>query len=160
MSYLKSGWAALHYPGASSPLVGLSVLVGLSWVATLLMFDAIISPFGTTIVYTAATSRIVYGMAMNNHIPKWFAAENSYKIPYVTLIFNLLIGALSFLPFPSWQKMVAFLSSCSILSYGIGPICILAMRKLQPEHERPFRLRYCNFFAYTAFFQIVYRGKF
>ncbi len=151
-SYLHKGWAHLHFPGDNSPLVGLLVLVGLSWVATLLMFDAVLSPFGTTIIYTASTSRIVYGMAINNHIPRWFSVVNSYQIPYVTIIANFLVGLLSFLPFPSWQKMVAFLSSCSILSYGIGPICVLAMRKLQPHHDRPFKLKYCGFFAYVAFF--------
>lgn len=152
VSYLKAGWAHLSFPGDHSPLVGLTMLVGLSWVATLLMFDAVLSPFGTTIIYTASTSRIVYGMAMNHHIPRWFGTVNSYQIPYVTLIVNFIVGAFSFLPFPSWQKMVAFLSSCSILSYGIGPICVLAMRRLQPSHERPFRLRHCVLLAHTAFF--------
>lgn len=151
-SYLKEGWVNLHFHGENSPLVGLLVLVGLSWVATILMFDAVLSPFGTTIIYTASTSRILYGMAMNHHLPRWFAKVNSYHIPYVTVIVNFIVGMLSFLPFPSWQKMVAFLSSCSILSYGIGPICILAMRKLQPGNKRPFKLKYCEFFAYTAFF--------
>ncbi len=151
-SFLKSGWAHLHFHGDHSPLIGLLVLIGLSWVATILMFDAVFSPLGTTIIYTAATSRILYGMAINQHIPRWFGKVNSYHIPYVTIIVNLIVGMLSFLPFPSWQKMVAFLSSCCILSYAIGPICILAMRKLRPVSKRPFKLKYCDFFAYIAFF--------
>ncbi|MDP3704399.1 MAG: APC family permease [Legionellaceae bacterium] len=150
--YLQQGWQHLTFPGDHGPLVGLTVLVGLSWVATLLMIDAVISPFGTTLVYTAATSRIVYGMALNRHLPAWFTKVNRYKIPYITLYANFLVGALSFLPFPGWQKMVAFLSSCSILSYGIGPICLLAMRKLQPNRHRPFKLFYSRFFCYIAFY--------
>ena len=150
--YLKQGWSHLSFPGDHGPLVGLTVLIGLSWVATLLMLDAIISPFGTTLVYTAATSRIVYGMAVNHHIPQWFAKINRYKIPYLALYINFIVGALSFLPFPGWQKMVAFLSSCSILSYGVGPLCLMAMRKLQPNRKRPFKLSYNVFFCYTAFY--------
>lgn len=150
--YLAHGWHNLAFPGDTGPLVGLLVLVGLSWVAVLLMCDAIISPFGTTLVYTAATSRIVYGMALNHHMPNVFTTLNRYKIPYITLIANMLVGMLSFLPFPGWQKMVAFLSSCSILSYGIGPICLLAMRTLQPNKKRPFRLSHSLFFSYLAFF--------
>lgn len=150
--YLTHGWHNLAFPGDTGPLVGLLVLVGLSWVAVLLMCDAIISPFGTTLVYTAATSRIVYGMALNHHMPSIFTTLNRYKIPYITLIANMLVGMLSFLPFPGWQKMVAFLSSCSILSYGIGPICLLAMRTLQPNKKRPFRLSYSLFFSYLAFY--------
>ncbi len=150
--YVAHGWQHLSFPGDSGPLVGLMFLVGLTWVAILLMGDAILSPFGTTLVYTAATSRIVYGMALNHHLPDVFTKLNKYKIPYITLYANFLVGALSFLPFPGWQKMVAFLSSCSILSYGIGPICLLAMRTLQPDRVRPFRLSFGLFFSHAAFY--------
>ncbi|KTC85408.1 MULTISPECIES: APC family permease [Legionella] len=167
-SYLSQGWQNLSFPGESGPLVGLTLLVGLGFVAILLMFDAAFSPLGTTLVYTAATSRILYGMSLNNHLPKLFTKLNRHKIPYITLYANLLVGMLSFLPFPGWQKMVAFLSSCSILSYGIGPICLLAMRKLQPNRERPFRLSaslllchaafyFCNLMLYWCGFDIIWK---
>ncbi len=151
-SFLGQGWENLSFPGDSGPLVGLALLLGLTAVAKLLLFDAAFSPFGTTLVYTAATSRILYGMALNKHLPKFFTKLNTHKIPYVTLGANLIIGSLSFLPFPGWQKMVAFLSSCSILSYGIGPICLLAMRRLQPQRHRPFKLMGSLFFCHTAFY--------
>lgn len=150
--YLANGWEHLSFPGVSGPLVGLSLLLGLSITALLLMIDASVSPFGTTLVYTAATSRILYGMAMQEHLPKFFLKENKYKIPVVTLYINLAVGLLAFLPFPSWQKMVSFLSSTSILSYCIGPICLLALRKLYPNKPRPFKLSWGYFFSYTAFY--------
>jgi amino acid transporter len=151
-SYLSQGWQHLNFPGDSGPLVGLTLLVGLGFIAMLLMFDAAFSPFGTTLVFTAATSRILYGMALNKHLPKLFLKLNRHQIPYITLYTNFLVGILSFLPFPGWQKMVAFLSSCSILSYGIGPICLLAMRKLQPNRPRPFKLWASLFFSHIAFY--------
>ncbi|KTC65078.1 amino acid permease family protein (plasmid) [Legionella adelaidensis] len=150
--YLTNGWHALTYPGDGGPLVGLTLLLGLGVIATLLLFDAAFSPFGTTFVYTAATSRILYGMALNNHLPKLFLKVNRHQIPYVTLYANFLVGALAFLPFPGWQKLVGFLSSASILSYGIGPICLLALRKLQPAAPRPFRLSYSVFLSHIAFY--------
>ena len=150
--YLVHGWGSLHYPGDSGPLVGLTLLLGLGLVATLLMIDAAFSPFGTTLVYTAATSRIIYGMALNHHLPKIFLKLNRHKIPYVSLYVNLAVGILSFLPFPGWQKLVAFLSSASILSYGVGPICLLALRTLQPERQRPFKLFGSRIMAYTSFY--------
>jgi amino acid transporter len=150
--YLVNGWQALHFPGDSGPLVGLTSLLGLGLVATLLLFDAAFSPFGTTLVYTAATSRILYGMALNNHLPKIFLKVNRHNIPYVTLYVNLIVGMLSFLPFPGWQKLVAFLSSASILSYGIGPICLLALRKIQPDTPRPFRLSSSMMVCHLAFY--------
>lgn len=150
--YLTHGWAALDYPGDSGPLVGLALLLGLGTIATLLMIDAAFSPFGTTLVYTAATSRILYGMALNHHLPEVFLKVNRHHIPYVTLYVNFAVGMLSFLPFPGWQKLVAFLSSASILSYSIGPICLLAVRKLKPSLHRPFRLPMADFFAHIAFY--------
>jgi amino acid transporter len=150
--YLTHGWQALSYPGDSGPLVGLTLLLGLGLVATLLMIDAMLSPFGTTLVYTAATSRIVYGMALNKHVPKVFLKVNRHDIPYITLYANFLVGILAFLPFQGWQKLVAFLSSASILSYGIGPICLLAMRTLQPNIHRPFKLAYSQLLSHIAFY--------
>ena len=151
-NFLSKGWAALNFPHASSPLVGLTALLGLGIVTKLLMIDASVSPFGTTLVYTAATSRILYGMSLAQHLPPCFLKLNRYKVPSLTLYANVLIGIFSFLPFPSWQKMVAFLSSAGILSYGIGPICLLAMRQLQKDTHRPFKLAYSQFFCHTGFY--------
>lgn len=151
-SYVANGWSNLSFPGDSGPLVGLTLMLGLTTVAVLLMFDASFSPFGTTLVYTAATSRILYGMAENKHLPASLLRVNKHQIPYITLWINFFVGALSFLPFPGWQAMVAFLSSTSILSYGIGPICLLAMRKLQPDTPRPFRLSGALIFSHIAFY--------
>lgn len=150
--YLQHGWQQLSFPGDSGPLVGLTLLLGLSVVAILLLFDAAFSPLGTTLVYTAATSRILYGMALNKHLPPIFLKLNRHQIPYVTLYANFLVGSLSFLPFPGWQRMVAFLASASILSYGVGPICLLALRKLQSKRYRPFRLEGSFIFCHIAFY--------
>lgn len=166
--YLGQGWHDLHFPGEIGPLVGLALLLGLGWVAALLMIDATFSPFGTTLVYTAATSRILYGMAVNDHLPQFLLKVNRFKIPVFTLYINFFVGALSFLPFPGWQKMVSFLSSTSILSYGIGPICLLAFRRLHPDTPRPFRLRgekvvsyitfyACNLMLYWCSFEILWK---
>lgn len=166
--YLEHGWQQLTFPGDSGPLVGLALVLGLGVIAIVLLFDAVFSPFGTTLVYTAATSRILYGMALNNYLPPFFLKLNRHKIPYVTLYTNFLVGTLSFLPFPGWQKMVAFLASASILSYGIGPICLLALRRLRFERFRPFRLvgsltvchiafYICNLMLYWCGFTVIWK---
>lgn len=149
---LVNGWHSLSYAGDSGPLVGLTILLGLTLVATMLMIDAVFSPFGTTFVYTAATSRILYGMAQNEYLPKIFLKVNRHHIPYVTLYVNLIVGLCSFLPFPGWQKLVAFLSSASILSYCIGPLCLMALRELQPNRPRPFKLSKHVFISHIAFY--------
>ncbi len=150
--YLANGWSNVQFPHMSSPLVGLTILLGLGFVATMLLIDSSFSPLGTALIYTTATSRILYGMALNKHLPPVLLKLNQYKIPYVTLIINFIVGLLSFLPFPGWQKMVAFLSSVAILSYSIGPICLMAIRQFQPERSRPFKLGYASIISYISFF--------
>lgn len=150
--YLAHGWQALTYPGDSGPLVGLTLLLGLGVIATMLLIDASISPFGTALIYTAATSRIMYGMALNHYLPDFFKKVNRHNIPYVTIYANAIFGMFSFLPFPGWQKLVAFISSACVLTYGIGPICILAMRKLKPDMDRPFKLPFNTPLSYLSFY--------
>jgi amino acid transporter len=56
-----------------------------------------------------------------------------------------------FLPFPGWQSLVGFISSASVLSYGIGPIALAAIRRQQPDIERPYKLPWARFWAPVAF---------
>lgn len=149
--YLANGWHQLTFPGVGSPLVGLTLLLGLGIMATLLLIDSSLSPLGTALVYTTGSSRILYSMAVNKHLPPFLTKLNRYKIPYVTLLINFAVGMFSFLPFPGWQKMVAFLSSAGILSYAVGPLCLPALRKMIPHQKRPFRLAYSSVICYMAF---------
>ena len=91
-------------------------------------------------------------MAENGFLPKYFLKLNKNKIPYLTLLVNFFVGILVFFPFPTWQKMVAFLSSTSILSYSVGSICLLALRIQRPDIPRAFRLPYPILISTISFF--------
>lgn len=161
-SALTSGWKNLNFEGQSSPLVGLAVILGLGWIASLLMIDASVSPLGTSLVFTGVTARILYAMGFNKDIPKIFASVNRYKIPFFSLLINFFVGIFSFLPFPNWQDMVAFLSSCSILSYLIGPICLSAICQHHPELRKGFRVPMpflvCFLSFYSAMLMLLWCG--
>jgi amino acid transporter len=149
---LQNGFQHLSFPGDAGPLVGLGMLLGLWFIVKLLLLDAMLSPLGTSLVYTTATARILYGMAQNGFLPAFLLKLNKNKIPYIALLVNLFFGLLVFFPFPSWQKMVAFLSSTSILSYAVGSICLLALRAQKPDMHRPFKLPFHNVISYISFF--------
>ena len=149
---LTHGFSNLAFPGDVGPLVGLGLVLGLSLIVKIILLDSVVSPLGTSVVYTTATSRILYGMAENGFLPKFMLKLNKNKIPYMTLIVNFVFGMCVFFPFPNWQKMVAFLSSTSILSYSVGSICLLALRKQQPNIARPFKLPFHNIICYISFF--------
>lgn len=50
------------------------------------------------------------------------------------------MGLIVFLPFPSWQELVGFITSATVLSFGSGPVVLAAMRRQIPDQPRPFRV--------------------
>jgi amino acid transporter len=80
-------------------------------------------------------------MARNGNAPKALVHINRAGVPSVGLLVTFVAGCLVFLPFPGWQKFVAFQSAAVILPFGLAPIVMLAMRRQLPEQARPFRIR-------------------
>ena len=127
------GWAHLSYTGDSGPFAGIIIALGLAWYVKLLYIDAVVSPFGTAMIQAAATGRLTYGMAQNHYLPQFLTQLNPKKSPAIALAFNILIGFLFFLPFPSWQKMVGFLVSCLSIGYVVGPMSLVTLKRAMPE---------------------------
>ncbi|GAA2025363.1 APC family permease [Catenulispora yoronensis] len=136
-----AGWANLDYKNISGPFAGLATLVGLGWLATVLYIDAIISPGGTGLIYTTSTSRITYGLSRNGYIPVQFERVTGRGVPWLGMIAAGAVGCICFLPFPSWQKLVSFITSASVLMYAGAPLAFGVFRDKLPDVERPYRLR-------------------
>ncbi len=147
-----SGWNKLHYEGDTGPFSGLIAALGLSWFIVIIYADALISPFGTGFVFTASTARISYGLSQIGFLPKTLLRLTQKGVPLRSIFLNYLVGLLLFLPFPAWQKLVSFIISCFILSYIIGPIALIGLRKSQPDTPRPFFLPFANVISLTAFY--------
>jgi len=139
-SSFAHGWAHLAYKGDTGPWAGLATLVGLGWLAVVLYLDAIISPGGTGLIYTTATSRVSYGLAKNGYAPKIFAKTDARGVPWFGLVMSFVTGVICFLPFPSWHKLVGFITSASVLMYAGAPLAYGVFADKLPNHERPYRL--------------------
>ncbi|MEU6092434.1 APC family permease [Streptomyces sp. NPDC047085] len=139
-SSFAHGWAKLDFPGISGPWAGLATLVGLGWLGWVLYIDAIISPGGTGLIYTTATSRVSYGLAKNGYAPKAFAKTDKRGVPWVGLIMSFVTGVVCFMPFPSWQELVGFITSASVLMYAGAPLAYGVFADRLPHFERPYRL--------------------
>ena len=61
-------------------------------------------------------------------------------MPWLSIIFAFAVGMIVFLPFPGWQKLVAFITSASVIIYAAQCLSLAAMRRQLPDHPRPFRL--------------------
>lgn len=149
---LKTGWSQLSFPGHDSPMVGLALICGLGWVAFLIMVDASVSPLGTSLIYTAINSRILYAMSLNKALPHFLSGLNRFKVPGSALCINFVLSVLTFVLFSGWQNMVVFFSSCSIVTYMIGPVCLNAFRTLHPETNAVFRLKHVHFWCFLSFY--------
>ncbi|MGK4580495.1 APC family permease [Kitasatospora sp. HPMI-4] len=134
------GWARLDYPGIAGPFAGLAALIGLGWLAVLLYTDAIISPGGTGLIYITSCSRVSYGLSRNGYAPRAFQWTDRRSVPWVGLIVAFVAGVLCLLPFPSWQRLVTFITSAVVLMYAGAPLAFGVLRRRLPGLERPYRL--------------------
>ncbi|MDE1978128.1 MAG: APC family permease, partial [Betaproteobacteria bacterium] len=152
-SDIAQGWAKLHFTGVSGPFAGLAVILGMSWLAILLYIDAVVSPAGTGLVYGGTTARVVYATGRDGLSTPWFAKLNKNGAPSTGLWITWIVGILFFLPFPSWQKIVTFISSATVLGYGIGPVALMTLRRSMPlgTYPRPFTLKGASLWAPLAF---------
>ena len=148
----SGGWAKLEFTNDFGPLAAVATILGLGWLAVLLYADAVISPADTGLIYTTATSRLSYAAAQNGNAAPILARTNNRGVPWVSLVVAFVIGLIVFLPFPSWQQLVGFITSATVLSFGSGPLVYAALRRSLPDKERPFRLPGGDVIAVLAFF--------
>ncbi|WP_030801126.1 APC family permease [Streptomyces sp. NRRL S-337] len=145
------GWAKLDYVGISGPWAGLATVIGLGWLGWVLYADAIVSPGGTGLIYTTSTSRISYGLSKNGYAPRLFERIDKRGVPWFGLIISFLTGVICFLPFPSWQELVSFITSASVLMYAGAPLAFGVFRDRLPNRERPYRLPGGNIISPLSF---------
>ncbi len=147
----KGGWAGVNFAGITGPFAAIATVVGATWWAVVLYLDAIVSPAGTAFIYVTAASRITMATGEIGSGPAGLARINQRGVPWVALLVTYVAGALFFFPFPSWQKLVSYISSVTVLSYSIGPIVLLKLRHSMPDAPRPFRLWMPRVLAPAAF---------
>ncbi len=166
-SSLRAGWSGVgtNFTGDTNvlaqfgPLAAIAGVIGATWLAVLLYIDAVISPADTGLIYTTVTARLSYAMGRNENAPTALARVNSRGVPWVSIILAFVVGLIFFLPFPGWQKLVGFITSATVLSFGSGPLVLLAMRRQLPDRVRRFRLRGGIVIPFLAFWSsnlIVY----
>lgn len=149
---LKHGWANLSFAHDVGPFVGIAILLGLGWLVKLLLIDAAVSPLGAGLIYVTSTSRIIYAMSRNGYLSRILSRVSKDHFPVMAIFFNFVIGMFLFLPLPGWQNMVSFLVSAVVISYAMGPLSLIALRKQLPNMNRPFYLPFAHVLCLLAFY--------
>jgi len=91
-SAFAHGWGNLTFAGKAGPFAGLATTIGLGSLATLIYIDAIISPSGTGLIYTTASSRVSYGLSRNGYVPEVFERTDRRAVPWFGLLFTFVVG--------------------------------------------------------------------
>lgn len=149
---LVHGWANLTFTGSAGPFAGLAAILGVGWLATLLYVDSFISPSGTGLMYTTAGARVLFAAGETDSGPSWLTKLTaSSQVPWVGILIMWIVGVFFLLPFPAWQLMVGYITSVTVLTYGLGPITLMVLRRNQPNLVRQFSLWIPNILAPLAF---------
>ena len=149
---LSHGFSLISFVGDKGPYAGLLTLLGFTFFVKALYFDACVSPFSTSLVQSVATSRITYAMSQNGYFPAFLSSTNKNGTPVNAIIFNIIVGLLFFLPFPSWQHMVGFLVSCLVIGYVVGPMSLMVLASQQPELFYPFSKKMIHALCLLGFY--------
>ena len=135
------GWAnPFGNAGAFGPYYTLATSVGLGWLGTVLIVDALISPGGTGLVYLAATSRLSYSLARVRFLPPVFAGIDRRGVPWFSIAFGGAFGCLLFLPFGGWAQLVGAITAASSFMYSYAPVAAVSLRKSDPDRIRPYKV--------------------
>src|SRR5919198_596216 len=94
---------------------------------------------------------LAFALGRNRYIPRSFAMLNRRRVPAIAIAFSFCCGMFLFLPFPGWQKLVGFITSATVLAYAMVPLALGALRREEPERERPFRLPFAGILAPASF---------
>lgn len=143
------GWHGINF---SSPFADLAIILGLQWLATLLFIDAVISPSGTGMTYTATTARMLYGMERNGTLPKILGhIDPKSGVPRPAMWVNLVVSFMFLFFFRGWGTLAAVISVATIISYLTGPVSVMTLRRTAPGLHRPLRLAGLPVLAGIAF---------
>ena len=144
----KSGWS-LNF---DSPFAQIAIALNLNLVVLMLYVDAFVSPSGTGITYLGATTRMLFAMSENKHLPKFLSKLHpTLKVPRAALWVNIFIAFVFLYLFRSWGQLAGVISVLSVVTYLVGPVAAMSMRKLMPEAKRTNRIKSLNILAPLGF---------
>jgi len=148
---LATGWQHLVLATRNSPFVSVVNQDHLHALVPLLYIGAIVGPLAAGLMYVSSSSRSVFAMSENQQLPSVFLKLTTQGNPSYAIILNFVLGMLMFAPLPGWDKMVTFLTSLMLVTYALGPVCMMALRRQVPDFPRPFRLPFGMVWSYLAF---------
>ncbi|HSZ39346.1 MAG TPA: APC family permease [Trebonia sp.] len=151
---LVHGWHGVSF---SSPYAEIAVSLNLSWLSWVLYADAIGSPGGSALAFTATTGRESFAMAKNGFLPAAFVKVHGRSgIPRRALVINFVIGIAFLIPLDSWQQIVAATGVLGLIAYALPAVSSIALARAGSFRGAPRWLKYLAPLAFVLATMIVY----
>ncbi len=141
----------------------LALAVGATWLAVVLIIDAVVSPAGTGVVYLGTSARLTYALGEESELPGVMSKTSKSGVPYVSILLAAVVGELCFGPFPSWNRLVGVVTGATAVMYAFAPVSLAALHRRDADRVRAYRMPMPKVLLPTAFCSanlILYWGGF
>jgi hypothetical protein len=123
----------------------------LSAIAYLIYADAIISPSGSAMTFSATASRLPFAFAREGYLPAWLGTLNRRGVPFRSLVLCYVTQLVVIILLPDWGGLLSFITAVTVLVYATAPLALGVLRQTAPDLPRPYRLRFARLTAPAAF---------
>ncbi len=127
---------------AADPLAKALTLAGFSTASWIVSLGAVVSLSAVLLVFQYGQPRIFFAMARDGLLPRWAAKVHpKTRVPHITTIITGL--AVAFGALLADENEIYDLTNIGTLSaFAIVCIGVLALRYLEPERPRPFKVKF------------------
>ncbi|MDF2940087.1 MAG: amino acid permease [Gammaproteobacteria bacterium] len=125
-SMLAHGWGAINL---RSPYVDILLLMNLQLMVIGVYASSVVSPSATGALFIASSSRILFSLSHEKHLPAFLSQLNPiYYNPRKSIVASTLVGCIFLFLFKGWYELVAVISVIHLFSYLPAPIIVIANR--------------------------------
>ena len=118
------------------PYYSIFLASGIGFMAVVIIIDAVISPFGTGLIYVGTTARISYALGL----PRAVTLISDRGVPWIAVLVATILGyALLLIPGAGWQQLVALVTGATAIMYSFAPIALRALTKIDADRVHPYR---------------------
>jgi APA family basic amino acid/polyamine antiporter len=125
---------------AADPLARALEVAGLQTVGWIVSFGAVISLTAVLLVFQYGQPRIFFAMARDGLLPEWAARVSARRrVPHVTTLITGAVVALGALVADE-NEIYDLTNIGTLAAFAIVCVGVLALRYLEPDRPRPFRV--------------------
>lgn len=132
---LTNGWSGVNM---ASPIVGLTMVLGLNFLTLLLLSDSIIAPSAVGYTYLGTSSRMLFAMSKEKQAPgflsRYINPRRGFSVP--SMMVNFTIAVLFLLQAQSWAGLMVIVTMLHLIGFMAAPV---SMSALKPK-TKPFGL--------------------